>query len=278
NGTTGLSGRYYVKNRNSGLYLDVQDWSVQNGAKVLQWHYHGGTNQQFDLVDQGNGAYALKNVNSGKSFDISGISADNGAGLLQWDFVGGGNQKFVAHKSGNSYQLVAVHTGKVLELSGNTTTPGAAIQQWENTNQSSSFWDLIPTNTSTTFSFVKEAESYSSMAGVQAETTTDPQGGGQNIGWIDTNDWMAYSNIAIPKSGNYSIKYRVASPNTGGKLSVDLNAGAIVLGSVDIPNTGGWQNWTTVTQTVYLTAGTYNFGVFAQAGGWNINWFQITSL
>lgn len=115
------------------------------------------------------------------------------------------------------------------------------------------------------------------MSGVQAEITADSQGGGQNVGWVDTNDWMAYNGINIPKSGNYIIKYRVASPNTGGKLSVDLNAGATLLGTVDIPNTGGWQNWVTVTQNVYINAGTYNFGIFAQAGGWNINWFQITS-
>ena len=32
-----------------------------------------------------------------------------------------------------------------------------------------------------------QAESYSGMAGVQVETTTDA-GGGQNVGWIDAND------------------------------------------------------------------------------------------
>ncbi|RYZ91982.1 MAG: carbohydrate-binding protein, partial [Moraxellaceae bacterium] len=126
------------------------------------------------------------------------------------------------------------------------------------------------------FNILKEAESYSNMNGVQTEGTAD-QGGGQNVGWIDTNDWMAYNSITIPTSGNYNISYRVASPYNGGKLAADLNANAIALGSVDIPNTGGWQNWTTVTHTLCLTAGTYNFGIFAQTGGWNINWFQITA-
>ncbi|WP_430384223.1 hypothetical protein [Archangium violaceum] len=27
-----------------------------------------------------------------------------------------------------------------------------------------------------------------------------------------------------------------------------------------------------------MTAGTYNVGVYAQAGGWNFNWFRITRI
>ncbi len=121
-----------------------------------------------------------------------------------------------------------------------------------------------------------QAENYSAMLGVQVEATTDV-GGGSNVGWIDTNDWMAYNNITVPTSGTYTVEYRVASVN-GGKLSMDLNAGSIVLGSVNIPATGGWQSWTTVSQTVTLNAGTYNFGIYAQTGGWNINWWRITKL
>ena len=119
-----------------------------------------------------------------------------------------------------------------------------------------------------------QAESYSSMNGVQVETTSDT-GGGQNVGYIDQGDWMAYSNINFPVSGNYTLEYRVASPN-GGTLSSDLNSGSIQLGNTAVPATGGWQNWTTVSRTVYINAGTYSFGVFAQTGGWNLNWIRIS--
>ncbi|SNR34752.1 carbohydrate-binding protein [Hymenobacter mucosus] len=127
-----------------------------------------------------------------------------------------------------------------------------------------------PTTSSTTI----QAESYSSMNGVQLETTSDT-GGGQNVAYIDQGDWMAYSNVTFPTSGTYTIDYRVASPS-GGTLSSDLNAGSIQLGNTTIPATGGWQNWTTVSKTVSINAGTYNFGVFAQTGGWNLNWIRIT--
>lgn len=120
-----------------------------------------------------------------------------------------------------------------------------------------------------------EAESYSNMQGVQTETCSE---GGQNVGYIEATDWLSYPPITIPTSGNYRIEYRVASLNGGGRLSQDVNAGATVLGELNIPSTGGWQNWTTISQTVNINAGTYNFGLYALTGGWNINWFRITRL
>ncbi|MDY0988405.1 glycosyl hydrolase family 18 protein [Flavobacterium sp. CFBP9031] len=120
-----------------------------------------------------------------------------------------------------------------------------------------------------------QAENYNTMSGVQTEATTDT-GGGLNVGYCDTGDWMAYYNINFPTSGSYQIEYRVASAVTGGRLSSDLNAGTIQLGAVNVPNTGGWQNWQTITQTVNVNAGTYNFGIYVQNTGFNINWFRIT--
>lgn len=120
-----------------------------------------------------------------------------------------------------------------------------------------------------------QAESYTSMSGVQTEPTTDT-GGGLNVGYADTGDWMAYSNINFPTSGSYVIEYRVASAVNGARISSDLNAGSIQLGALNIPNTGGWQNWQTVSQTVNVNAGTYNFGIYIQSSGVNINWFRIT--
>jgi hypothetical protein len=119
-----------------------------------------------------------------------------------------------------------------------------------------------------------QAENYFASQGVQLENTTDG-GGGQNVGWIETGDWMAYNNITIPTSGTYTIEYRVASQGGGGRISLDLNGGATVLGQINVPNTGGWQTWTTISHTVNINAGTYNFGLFAAAGNWNINWWRI---
>ena len=110
---------------------------------------------------------------------------------------------------------------------------------------------------SASFTKLIQAESFSTMLGVQNENTTDA-GGGQDVGYIDNGDWMAYNGINFPSTGTYNIEYRVASLNGGSKVSLDLNAVTIQLGTTNIPSTGGWQNWTTVSQLVTVNAGTYN--------------------
>ena len=122
---------------------------------------------------------------------------------------------------------------------------------------------------------VIETENYTAMSGVRKENCSE---GGQNIGYIDTGDWMAYANVNFPDSGNYRIEYHVASLSGGGRLSADVNAGATILGELNVPSTGGWQNWTTVSHTISINAGTYSFGIYAASGGWNINWFKITKI
>ncbi|MBL3657620.1 carbohydrate-binding protein [Fulvivirga sediminis] len=118
-----------------------------------------------------------------------------------------------------------------------------------------------------------EAEKFNDMSGVKIESCSE---GGQNVGYIETGDWMAYFSIPFPSTGNYLIEYRVASKNGGGVISADLDAGSNVLGTIDVPSTGGWQKWQTVSHSVSVNAGTYNFGIYAQSGGWNINWIKIT--
>jgi hypothetical protein len=130
----------------------------------------------------------------------------------------------------------------------------------------------VETN-SGSFSTKIEAENWVSMAGVQTEGCSE---GGLNVGWIDTGDWMAY-NVTIPTTGTYRVIYRVASPNAGKTLRLEKDAGATQLGTVTIPNTGGWQNWTNVAHNVTLPAGTYTIGLATATGGFNINYLTITN-
>ena len=121
-----------------------------------------------------------------------------------------------------------------------------------------------------------QAESYSYMSGVQLEATSDT-GGGQNVGWIDANDWLSFANtpVNIATTGAYDIEYRVASLNGGGSISFEEAGGTPAYGNIAIPRTGGWQTWTTIKQRVNLNAGVHRFGIKANTGGFNINWFRI---
>jgi GH18 family chitinase len=191
------------------------------------------------------------------------VSADN----ANWSLVKNvtGNTSLT-----NDYKSLTA-TGRYVRLTGTArgTEWGYSLYEIEVYGKDAT------TNPPPTGGVLIQAESYSSMLGVQTEATTDVDGG-QNVGYIDATDWMAYYNINFPVTGTYKVEYRVASESGGGVVSCDLNAGAIQLGQVAVPSTGGWQNWTTISQNVTVTAGTYNFGVYAQAGGFNLNWIRIT--
>lgn len=123
------------------------------------------------------------------------------------------------------------------------------------------------------FSQTIQAENYAVMSGVQTENCSE---GGLNVGWIDANDWMVWD-VNLPSSGSYNVEYRVASLNGGGSLQLEKAGGSPVYGSRSVPYTGGWQNWTTVSHTVNLSAGQQQIAIKALSGGWNLNWLKISS-
>jgi endoglucanase len=110
-----------------------------------------------------------------------------------------------------------------------------------------------------------QAENYSAMSGIQTETCSE---GGLNVGYIESGDWMDYS-VNPSSSGSYTINLRVASTGTSGICQI--KKGSTVLATVNIPNTGGWQNWTTISTTVSLTSGSQTIRLQATGSGWNIN-------
>ncbi|WP_236025383.1 RICIN domain-containing protein [Flavobacterium geliluteum] len=278
NGVTTLgNATYFLQNRNSGLNMDVWTASLANGANVAQGNANGGNHQKYTFTHLGDGLYKIIANHSGQSLDVNNFNKANGANVEQYPYNGTTNQQFILVSTGDGfYKIIARHSGKVVEVAGASTANGANVQQWDDNGQTCGQWKLIPTTTAQTSSLI-QAEDYSAMNGIQTEATTDT-GGGLNVAYTDTGDWIAYNNINFPTSGSYTIEYRVASAVTGAKISSDLNGGTIILGEVGIPNTGGWQNWQTVSQTVTVSAGTYNFGIYIQNSGVNINWIKITKI
>jgi Beta-1,3-glucanase/Carbohydrate binding module (family 6) len=172
-----------------------------------------------------------------------------------------------------------VSSGYKVTLFENDNFAGASlVQTADNTCLVGASWNdratslKVETN-GASFSQKIEAESWISMAGVQTEACSE---GTLNVGWIESGDWMAY-NVTIPSAGTYKVIYRVASPNANTTLRLEKDAGATQLGSVTIPNTGGWQNWTNVSHNVTLPAGTYAIGIATSTGGFNINYLTVTN-
>jgi hypothetical protein len=119
-----------------------------------------------------------------------------------------------------------------------------------------------------------EAESYTSMFGIQTETTTDA-GGGLNVGWTEPGDWMNYT-VNVPSTGAYTVNFRVASLVATGKIEL-RNAAGTALATLTQGSTGGWQTWVTRSATANLTAGSQTLRIYYTGAGLNINWFELVS-
>jgi endoglucanase len=220
----------------NGIALFVTEWGSVNASG------DGGVNagETWAWVDFmkknniSNANWALNDKVEGASALVSGASATGGWAANQLTASGALAKDIISH------------------WPGVTPTPGC---------------------TTVTLPATVQAESYCNMSGVQLENTADA-GGGQNVGYIDTGDWMTYS-VTVPAAGSYKVSYRVASTVGTGVIQLEQGGGAPVFGSVNVLNTGGWQNWNTVSHTVTLAAGKQDIAIRAKAGGFNLNWFKI---
>lgn len=145
-GESGLSEAFSIKNKNSGLFIDLAFGDEADGTNYLQYFEQETDNQMFDFEEISNGVYGIRCRETGKSFDIDGLSLADGANLHQW-----GTNTDVSHRQfiivpvdQNYYQLVARHSGKVLEVENGSVTENANIQQFTNSGQDHSLWELIP--------------------------------------------------------------------------------------------------------------------------------------
>lgn len=113
---------------------------------------------------------------------------------------------------------------------------------------------------------------------VDIEGTSDT-GGGFNVGWLTAGEWLEYT-VDVAATSNYTLHARVASTGDGGSFHVEVGP-ANVTGSMTVPNTGGWQNWTTVSKSgIHLTAGQHVIRFSGDANGTssvvgNLNWLEL---
>ncbi|MFB7495158.1 ThuA domain-containing protein [Streptomyces sp. NPDC056161] len=115
-----------------------------------------------------------------------------------------------------------------------------------------------------------EAESYSSGSGVQAAGHTAASGG-QTLGYIDNGDWAGYASVSTAGARTFTAK--VSSAGAGGTIEVRSgSATGTLLGSVQVPVTGGWETFTTVSTTL---SGTGTGPLFLRFTGGSGSLFDI---
>lgn len=121
-----------------------------------------------------------------------------------------------------------------------------------------------------------EAERYTSMSGVKNEASSE---GGQNVGYIENGDYIAFNNVNFGSVGPTSFEARVASGTSGGTIEIRLDSSTgTLVGTCPVAGTGGWQAWVTKTCAISGATGTHNVYLkFTGSSGYllNLNGFKF---
>jgi len=114
---------------------------------------------------------------------------------------------------------------------------------------------------------------------VDLENTADA-GGGDDLGWTSAGQWFKYT-VNVATAGTYTVSLRVASATAvgtnAGSLHLQTPSGTNLSGAINIPGTGGWQTWTTITANVTLPAGQQVIELLQDTGGYNLNYMTFAS-
>ena len=117
--------------------------------------------------------------------------------------------------------------------------------------------------------------------GIDLEATADTQNnagaGADDIGWTTPGQWFHYT-VNAATAGTYTVSFRVASPyGLTDALHIANAAGVNLSGAVAVPDTGGYQTWTTVTASVTLPAGQQTLTIDQDSNGWNLHYLTFAS-
>ncbi|MHB8736786.1 MAG: carbohydrate-binding protein, partial [Terriglobales bacterium] len=212
------------------------------------------------------------------------VFSSNGAGLLSVAFLNpDGSRALVAFNEAGSANVFSVQWGTqsftytLAALSGATFT-------WSGTPSGTATLDgrAVIQAASSSRSDGPRTGSIQSW-GLTGEASSDTPAGFDLGGAVD-GDYAVYKKVDF-STGVSGIKVRLAcapAGNCGGQLLFRLDRvdGAQVA-AVTIPNTGGWQQWQTVTAAANGAAGVHDLYLVYQAatpgaaGLGNVGWFQF---
>ena len=256
--------------------IEAEDYDSQSGTQLENTEDNGG-GDNVGWIDTGDFiSYNIDVPNSGNyTIDFRLASETNGASFdIYTDdtFIG----SFSSEATGGWQTWETVSTTVSLDAGKQTIKLVASSIGWNiNWLEFSEGDDVIVPPTPTTeyiaIPALIQAEDFDSQSGTQLENSED-NGGGDNVGWIDTGDYLTY-NINVPNSGTYTIDFRVASRSNG--TSFDIYSGNSVIGNISSSATGGWQTWETVSTSVTLDEGEQELNLVATGNGWNINWLEF---
>ncbi len=237
-----------------------------------------------------NGKYQLLYAAGGVPEHISYSTASNPAG--PWTYAGEimplsstnsfTNHCGVADYEGHSYFFY--HTGKL--PNGGGFGRSVAVEEFKY-NADGSFPTILPTDEG-----VKPVRTFNPFRKVEAETMAFSRGVkteqndqvGVYVTDIHNGDYIKLQHVAFGNSVPRTFNARVASGLRGGQIEIRIDSlGGKLLGTLNVPGTGGWEQWQTLTlDLTAIVTGTHDL-YFAFKGRkgpklFNFDWWEMRGL
>lgn len=123
---------YQITAKHSGQSLDVFGGSQDNDAKIIQYPYGGGANQQWQFKATDSGYYTLTARHSQKNIDVAGASQANAAPIVQWpNTVGATHQQWCFKSVGNGYyNITARHSQQNIDVPNGSQANATQVTQF----------------------------------------------------------------------------------------------------------------------------------------------------
>lgn len=188
----------------------------------------------------------------------------------------------VADYKGHSYFFY--HTGKL--PGGGGFGRSVAVEEFKY-NADGSFPTIMPTDEG-----VKPIATFNPYGKVEAETMAFSRGVkteqneevGVYVTDIHNDDYIKLQNVAFGNKIPRTFTARVASGLRGGRIEVRIDSlGGKLLGTLEVPSTGGWEKWQTITiDLTAIASGNHDlFFAFKGRKGpklFNFDWWEMRGL
>jgi hypothetical protein len=108
-------------------------------------------------------------------------------------------------------------------------------------------------------------------------STTNDIDGGFAISSTANGEWFEYT-INVPEPGYYNLGLRYSNATAGATVDVSSVRDGDMTGPLTLPTTGGLSNWSTLSTQVFLGGGQQILKISVPAGGFNLNWLELTPI
>jgi hypothetical protein len=187
---------YRIVNVASNKVLDVYAGGTKNDTRIIQYGYHGSTNQQVRLYSLGSGYFKILFRNSGKV--LANHTTNNYSNCYLYDYYSGGYKDWkIECNNDGTYKITHRASGRVLDIENGATADVAnvEIRTWDGTNSQKWRIEEVPANTSTYY--------LASSTRLTMEASAEPTR--TRIEWVNNtgfkNDYFAVQKINT--TGNF---------------------------------------------------------------------------